>query len=76
MSLASAGSLGAAMFSLPGDGVTTVNISSSNADAWDFAIDNVTLTAAMAAPEPRSPLLLASALVLLAVLRRGNRRGR
>ncbi|HTF62848.1 MAG TPA: PEP-CTERM sorting domain-containing protein [Edaphobacter sp.] len=70
MSLASAGSLGAATFSLPGDGITMVNISSSNADAWDFAIDNLTFTAATAAPEPRTPLLLGSALVVLAVLRR------
>src|SRR5947209_17849554 len=39
MSLASAGGLGTGTFSLAGNGLTTVNIASANADAWDFAID-------------------------------------
>ncbi len=64
ISLASTGSLGAATFSLPGNGLTTVDITSANADAWDFAIDNVTFTPAASAPEPGSMLLVSSALVL------------
>jgi hypothetical protein len=66
-SLASAGGLGAAMFSLPATGLTTVTITSANEDAWDFAIDNVTFTpsAATSAPEPESILLLGAGLLLL-----------
>ncbi len=55
MALPSAGSLGAAIFSLGGSAITSVEISSANADGWDFAIDNVTFTSV---PEPRSFLLL------------------
>jgi hypothetical protein len=70
MSLASAGGLGAATFSLPGNGLTAVYVTSANADAWDFAIDNVSFTAATSTPEPASLLLLGTALVLLFLLRR------
>jgi hypothetical protein len=70
MLLASAGGLGAATFSLPGNGVTSVDITSANANAWDFAIDNVTFTAASSTPEPGSLLLLGTGLVLLAAVRR------
>lgn len=66
MSLASAGGLGAATFSLPGSALTSVQIASANADGWDFAIDNVTFTPAASTPEPRPFLLLACGLVLLA----------
>jgi hypothetical protein len=66
-SLFSAGSLGAAVFTLPGNGLTTVTITSANADAWDFAIDNVTFTAATttSTPEPESMLLAGAGLLLL-----------
>ena len=56
--------LGAATFSLSGNGLTTVDISSANADAWDFAIDNVSFTAAASIPEPDSVKLLALGLML------------
>jgi hypothetical protein len=65
MSLPSAGSLGAAVFSLSGIGITTVDITSANADGWDFAIDNVTFTpGASHVPEPRSFGLLLLALAV------------
>jgi hypothetical protein len=64
-SLASAGGLGAATFSLPGNEITTLTINSANADAWDFAIDNVTFTVAAPTPEPE-PLLLGFGLTVLA----------
>jgi hypothetical protein len=70
MSLASAGGLGAATFFLPGNGVTAVDITSANANAWDVAIDNVTFTAATSAPEPGGVLLLGPGLVLLTAVRR------
>jgi hypothetical protein len=70
MSLASAGGLGAATFSLPGSGLTTVDLASANANAWDFAIDNVNFTPAISTPEPKSLLLLAAGVVLLAAVRR------
>jgi hypothetical protein len=69
-SLASAGGLGAFVFSLPGDEVTTVEITSANADAWDFAIDNVTFSSATPTPEPESLLLSGAGIVLLAAARR------
>ena len=46
--------------SLPGDGITSVFITSANTDFWNFAIDDVTFTAV---PEPASGLLLAMGLV-------------
>jgi hypothetical protein len=64
-SLVSAGGLGAAIFSLPGKGLTTVDINSADAKAWDFAIDNVTFTAATSVPEPVSLLLVGAGLAIL-----------
>jgi hypothetical protein len=74
-SLASAGGLGAATFSLSGSGLTTVTITSANADGWDFAIDNVTFTesAASPVPEPES-LLLSGVGVLLVVAAKWRKR--
>jgi hypothetical protein len=68
MSLPSAGSLGAATFSLPGNGLASVQIASADADAWDFAIDNVTFTQTTAAPEPGSMLLLVGGSVFLLIM--------
>lgn len=53
-SLPSAGAGGAKIFSVPGVGIRRVDISSSNADGWNFAIDDV---AFVATPEP-GPLAL------------------
>jgi PEP-CTERM motif len=64
-SLPSAGGVGGAMFSLPGNGITTVMITSANQDAWDFAIDRVSFNAATPTPEPESLLLLGFGLTLL-----------
>ncbi len=65
-SLASAGGLGGATFSLPGNDITSVQISSANAAAWDFAIDNVTFAPpATAVPEPDSWLLFSGGVLLL-----------
>ena len=64
-SLPSTGSLGAATFSLPGNGLTSVQITSANTDGWDFAIDNLSFTQTVATPEPGSILLLAAGLALL-----------
>lgn len=72
ISLVSAGSLGAGTFSLPGNGLTTVDITSANTGGWDFAIDNVTFTAATSAPEPQSWLLLGLGVVVLALLCRSK----
>src|SRR5262249_14823370 len=47
--------------SLPGDGITTVSITSGNADFWNFAIDNVTFEAV---PEPEPTLLVLGGLAL------------
>jgi len=60
--LALSGSLSnsARSVSLPGDGITSVLITSANTDFWNFAIDDVTFTAV---PEPASGLLLAMGLV-------------
>jgi hypothetical protein len=69
-SLASAGGLGAFVFSFPGDRLTAVEISSANADAWDFAIDDVIFSPAAPAPEPASLLLSGAGVVLLAMARR------
>jgi len=71
-SLASAGSLGAATFALPGSALTRVTLTSANTDAWDFAIDNVTFTpSANVAPEPQAMLLSGVGLLLMAI--GGNR---
>jgi hypothetical protein len=59
------GGTAASVFSLSGNAITTVDISSSDADAWTFAIDNVTFDEATTAPEPKSLLLLAIGFVLL-----------
>lgn len=65
-SLASAGGLGAATFFLPSVNITSVKITSANAAAWDFAIDNVTFApAATVAPEPDSLLLSLGGVLLL-----------
>ena len=69
-SLPSAGALGAASFSLPGSGITTVYVTSANADAWDFAIDNVTFTAGTSTPEPESLFLVGAGSILVACIRR------
>lgn len=68
LSLASTGSLGAAEFSLPGNGLTTVTITSANTDAWDFAIDNVTFAAATPTPEPEAMSLSGAGFILLLTL--------
>jgi hypothetical protein len=69
-SLPSAGALGAASFSLPGSGITTVYVTSANADAWDFAIDNVSFTAPTSTPEPESLFLVGAGSILVACIRR------
>jgi hypothetical protein len=56
------GSNSASTVSLPGDGITSVLITSANANSWYFAIDNVTYTAV---PEPASGLLVAGGLALI-----------
>jgi hypothetical protein len=69
-SLASAGGLGTFVFSFPGDQVRTIQISSTNAEAWDFAIDNVSFSQADSVPEPKSLILCGAGLVLLLAIRR------
>ncbi len=66
MSLASSANLGAATFSLPGTNIASVTITSANADAWDFAIDDTTFTTAISTPEPESFLLVGAGLLFLA----------
>jgi hypothetical protein len=68
-SLPSAGAGGAKIFSLPGVGIRRVDISSSNADGWNFAIDDVI---SVAAPEPGPQLLLALGSLLLGYLAKRN----
>jgi hypothetical protein len=53
-----------ATFALPGNDIASVTISSSNSNFWNFAIDNVTFTAA-AVPEPATLGLCGAALLLL-----------
>ena len=65
-SLPSTGALGAAVFSLAGNGLTTAFVTSANRDAWDFAIDNVSFTTSTATPEPKSLLLLCAGLFVVA----------
>jgi hypothetical protein len=68
-SLASSGGLGAATFSLPGNRLSTLKVTSANSNAWDFAIDNVTFTeAATSTPEPESIFLLGAGFVLLGAI--------
>jgi hypothetical protein len=61
-SLPSAGAGGARIFSLPGVGIRAVDISSSNTDGWNFAIDDVMF---VATPEPGPGLLLLVGFSLL-----------
>jgi hypothetical protein len=69
-SLSSAGALGSATFSLSGSGITTLSVISANTGAWDFAIDNVSFTAATAVPEPEALLLVGAGLIFVACVRR------
>ena len=64
-SLPSAGALGAATFSLAGNGLTTVSISSLITAEWDFAIDNVSFTSASSIPEPDAVKLWALGLMVV-----------
>jgi hypothetical protein len=70
MSLPSVNDLGAAIFSLPGNGITTVDITSADFKAWDFSIDNVSFTTTTPAPEPASLLLLVAGFILVVAQRR------
>jgi hypothetical protein len=70
--LASVGDLGAGVFSLPGSSISTVDITSSDGDDWNFAIDNVSFTAATSVPEPGPLFLLAIGAALVAVLLRAQ----
>ena len=67
-SVASAGALGTATFTLAGAGLTTVDITSANAFSWSFAIDNVAFTP-VATPEPRVIWLLAACVLICIVVR-------
>lgn len=69
-SLSSAGALGSATFSLSGSGITTVFVGSANTGAWDFAIDNVSFTAATSAPEPQALFLVGAGSILVGCVRR------
>jgi len=75
--LASSSEGGATTFWLPGSDLTRVTITSADAEAWDFSIDNVTFTSmpSTAVPEPGSMLLLGSSL-LMVVTRYGRTRRR
>jgi hypothetical protein len=63
--LPSAGAEGARIFSRPAIGIRAVDISSSNTDGWNFAIDNVMF---VATPEPGPGLLLSITFLLLWIL--------
>jgi hypothetical protein len=70
LALSGALSGSAATFALPGNDITSVTISSSNSNFWNFAIDNVTFTAA-AVPEPATLAPVGAALLIfLACIRR------
>jgi hypothetical protein len=69
-SLPPIGALGAATFDLPGDGLSTVFIMSSDTSAWSFAIDNVSFTQPTSAPEPESVLLVIAGLLLVPAMLR------
>lgn len=73
--LASINASGAAIFALPGNGLTKVDITSFDADSWNFAIDNVTFARSTSTPEPESLLLVAAGVILLAAIF-GSRRAR
>ena len=62
--LASAGALGGATFSLSDGGITSVSISSANAAAWNFAIDNVTFTPTPEIGTGELSVLVAATLLL------------
>ena len=66
LALSGALSGSAATIALPGNGITSVAISSSNSNFWNFGIDNVTFTAA-AVPEPATLGLCGAALVMLSL---------
>jgi hypothetical protein len=70
ISLPSANDLGAATFSLPGKGITTVDITSADFTAWDFSIDNVSFTTTTPVPEPASLLLLVAGFIPVVAQRR------
>jgi len=62
--------LGAAIFYLPGDGMSTIYITSSDTAAWSFAIDNVLSRNLHLRREPASFLLMAVGLLLVPAIRR------
>jgi PEP-CTERM motif len=64
-------SSGGVTFALGGNGITQVDVASSQA-FWDFAIDNVSFTPATSAPEPGSFVLLGFGLLIAAVAVRGG----
>ena len=70
--LASTSDGGAILFALAGSGLTKVTITSANADAWGFSLDDVTFTSVppTPVPEPKYVFLLGSGLLMVAVLRR------
>jgi hypothetical protein len=70
MLLLSVSTSGAATFTLPGNGITTVDITSANSDSWNFAIDDVSFTEIVSTPEPASFAMLGAGLLLFAGARR------
>ena len=64
------------VFTLPDSGITSVTVASNLTFAWDFAIDNVTFTPALAvAPEPATYLPVASGLFgVLSIFKRRRAR--
>ena len=65
-------SSGGMVFALSSNGITKVEIASSQA-IWNFAIDDVSFTPTTSAPEPRSLPLLWLGLVAAAVIRSKSR---
>ena len=61
-SLPETGAGGSHTFSLPGSGITSVEIMSGNADGWNFAIDDVAFTAT---PEPGSAWICLTGLAIV-----------